>query len=160
MIERSLDAAACERFQNIAWDWLQSGEITRTNNLLSPLEELCGYHYGFVYLLRVDEQTVKIGFSEHPVRRVRELQPAFASRLGLRACFVGEPSAERFAHRRFSHLRVRNELFLAHSAIERYFADARTRMREQMKTIHICTESCRPINRRLDVRMLGVWLGR
>ena len=160
MIERTADAEACTRFQGIAWEWLQSGEITRTNNFLSPMEELCGYRYGFVYLLRVDDKTVKIGFSEHPMRRIRELQPGFTSRLGLRACFVGEPEEERFAHRRFAHLRIRNELFLAHSAIDDYFSAARARVRERMKTIHICSEACPSANRRLDVRMLGSWLGR
>src|SRR5579863_7516537 len=42
---------ACARFQKIAWNWLQSGEITRTAHMLSPIEELAGFNYGFIYLL-------------------------------------------------------------------------------------------------------------
>src|SRR5437763_1548327 len=109
-------AADCERFQRIAWSWLQSGEMTRTFNMLSPIEELCGYNYGFVYLLDIDECSVKIGFSEHVQRRIRELQPAYSKPLRLRACFVGDREAERFAHRRFANLHVKNELIHAASA--------------------------------------------
>ena len=152
---------ACERFQNVAWDWLQSGEITRTGHRLSPLEELCGFKYGFVYLLDVDGFTVKIGFSEHPQRRIRELQPQYGGRLRLRACFVGEPQAERFAHRRFASLRIRNELFYAHPIIDAYFESSRKQMLEKIRSsVHVCTHECPSVNKRLDLRMLGAWLSR
>ncbi len=151
---------ACRRFQDIAWNWLQSGEITRTANLLSPLEELAGFNYGFVYLLRVEEHCVKIGYSEHPMRRLRELQPQYRSRLRLRACFVGDPQAERFAHRRFANLHVKNELFCAHPLIEEYFRTSRERMRQKIREVHVCSHVCPQLNRRLDLRMLGAWLGR
>jgi hypothetical protein len=150
----------CERFQNVAWDWLQSGEITRTNNILSPMEELCGYKYGFIYLMQIDAQTMKIGFSEHPQRRLRELHAQYGRDITLKTCFVGEPQAERFAHRRFASLHVRNELFYSHAAIETYFASSRADMRERIRTIHICNHDCPQLNRRLDLRMLGAWLGR
>jgi hypothetical protein len=150
----------CERFQRIAWDWLQSGEITRTAHMLSPIEELAGFNYGFIYLLTVDAQCVKIGFSEHPARRIRELQPQYRERLHLRACFVGDPSAERFAHRRFANLRIKNELFYAHPLIEEYFRASRERMREKIREIHICSQACSQLNARLDLRMLGTWLAR
>jgi len=159
MIDVSV-SAACERFQRTAWEWLQSGEITRTKHLLSPLEELCGFHFGFVYLMRVDERAVKIGFSEHPLRRMRELQPHYGRNVRLRACFVGEARAERLAHERFAHLRIRNELFLAHAAIEAYFAASRAQVRERMRELHVCTPACPQLNRRLDVRALGAWLSR
>ena len=138
--------AACERFQRIAWSWLKSGEITRTGNMLSPLEELCGFNYGFVYLLDVDERTVKIGFSEHPLR--------------LRACFVGDREAERFAHRRFRNLRVRNELFAQHPLIDAYYRNCRAQMRERIRGLHVCAAGCLQADRRLDLRMLSAWLSR
>lgn len=153
-------ATACRRFQDVAWKWLQSGEITRTAHLLSPLEELAGFNYGFVYLLDVDERSVKIGYSEHPMRRIRELQPQYRSRLRLRACFVGDPQAERFAHRRFANLRIKNELFYAHPLIEEYFRTSRERMREKIREVHVCSGNCPQLNPRLDLRMLGTWLAR
>lgn len=159
MIETAV-APHCRRFQDVAWNWLQSGEITRTAHLLSPLEELAGFNYGFVYLLHVDERCVKIGYSEHPMRRIRELQPQFSSRLRLRACFVGDPQAERFAHRRFANLRVKNELFYAHPLIDEYFRSSRERMREKIREVHVCGAQCAQLNPRLDLRMLGVWLAR
>jgi len=153
-------AADCGHFQRIAWSWLQSGEMTRTANMLSPIEELCGYNYGFVYLLDVDEFTVKIGFSEHPLRRIRELQPAFSRPLRLRACFVGDREAERFAHRRFANLRVKNELFTAHPLIDAYYTNCRAQMRERIKTLHVCGPECAQTIKRLDLRMLSAWLAR
>lgn len=152
--------SSCRHFQEVAWNWLQSGEITRTAHLLSPLEELAGFNYGFVYLLEVDEQCVKIGFSEHPMRRIRELQPQYRAPLRLRACFVGEPQAERFAHRRFAHLRIKNELFYAHPVIGEYFRASREQTREKIREVHVCSAQCPQFNRRLDVRMLGAWLAR
>ncbi len=153
-------ASSCERFQKVAWDWLQSGEITRTAHVLSPLEELAGFNYGFIYLLQVDGQCVKIGYSEHPTRRIRELQPQYKGRLHLRACFVGEPQAERFTHRRFANLRIKNELFYAHPIIEEHFRTTREQMRARIREIHICTHECAQLNPRLDLRMLGTWLAR
>lgn len=158
MIETA--TANCETFQRIAWDWLQSGEITRTAHILSPLEELAGFNFGFVYLLAVDDCRVKIGFSEHPMRRIRELQPQYSRRLRLRACFVGDPPAERFAHRRFANLRIKNELFYAHPIIEEYFRTMREQVRLTIGKLHICTHSCPQLNPRLDLRMLGAWLAR
>ena len=167
MIEAA--AQTCERFQRIAWNWLQSGEITRTAHMLSPLEELAGFNYGFIYLLDVPgryaelahpESAYKVGFSEHPVRRLRELQPEYGGGLRLRACFVGDPPAERFAHRRFASLRIKNELFYAHPIIEAYFRESRERMRETLRGIHICSAVCPQLNPRLDLPMLGAWLSR
>lgn len=159
----AIDAASetqCGRFQRIAWDWLQSGEITRTAHMLSPIEELAGFNYGFIYLLAVDAQCVKIGYSEHPTRRLRELRAQYGSRLRLRACFVGNPPAERFAHRRFASLRVRNELFYAHPLIDTYFQTSRERVREKIREVHVCSQVCPQLNARLDLRMLGTWLAR
>jgi hypothetical protein len=150
----------CIKFQRVAWDWLQSGEITRTANMLSPLEELAGFNFGFIYLLSVDERCVKIGFSEHPMRRIRELQPQYRGRLRLRACFVGDPPAERFAHRRFANLRIKNELFYAHPIVDEYFRASRERMRDIIRALHVCSHSCPQLNTRLDLRMLGTWLAR
>ena len=153
-------AQECRRFQAIAYSWLQSGEMARTGQLLSPLEELCGYNYGFVYLMRIDARCVKIGHSEHPLRRLRELQPEYGASIRLMKCFVGEPQAERFAHRRFRHLRVRNELFLPHPVIERYFGEMRAGMQEKIRALHVCTADCPQFVARLDLRMLGAWLSR
>jgi hypothetical protein len=158
----------CVRFQHIAWEWLRSGEITRTAHMLSPLEELAGFNYGFIYLLEVtnalrlaqDNFLWKIGYSEHPIRRIRELQPAYKGRLRLRACFVGDPPAERFAHRRFKSLRVKNELFLAHPIIDEYFRSSREAMRSQIREVHVCSPVCRQLNPRLDLSMLSAWLAR
>jgi len=150
----------CTRFQTVAWNWLQSGELVRTRRLLSPLEELCGFNYGFVYLMRVDAQSVKIGHSLHPMRRWRELLAEYGDRLRLVACFIGEPSKERFVHRRFRNLRLRNEIFYAHPLIEAYFTQAREEMRLQLRTLHICAATCPQLNKRLDLRMLGRWLAR
>ena len=159
MIEPALNEA-CGKFQRVAWDWLQSGEMTRTAHMLSPLEELAGYNYGFIYLLTVDAECVKIGFSEHPIRRIRELQPQYRRPLRLRACFVGDPQAERFAHRRFASLRIKNELFYAHPIIDEYFQSSRERMRATIRDVHVCSQGCPQLNPRLDLRMLGAWLGR
>ncbi len=155
-----IEAAACSRFQEVAWSWLQSGEMTRTNNLLSPLEELCGFNYGFVYLMHVDEQRVKIGFSQHPVRRLRELQPEYGSQLRLVSCFVGEAPTERFVHRRFANLRVINELFYAHPLIHQYFVQTRQQTLKRMRAVHICASSCAQTNKRLDLSLLATWLAR
>jgi hypothetical protein len=151
----------CIRFQHIAWEWLRSGEITRTAHMLSPLEELAGFNYGFIYLLEVTNGSVyKLGYSEHPMRRIRELQPAYKGTLRLRACFVGDPPAERFAHRRFKSLRVKNELFLAHPIIDEYFRNSREAMRSQIREVHVCSPVCRQLNPRLDLSMLSAWLAR
>jgi len=156
----ALTATDCGRFQRVVWSWLQSGEMTRTFNMLSPLEELCGFNYGFVYLLDVDEFTVKIGFSEHVQRRIRELQPLYSKPLHLRACFVGDREAERFAHRRFANLHVKNELFTQHPLIDAYFTNCRAQMRERIKTLHVCGPECAQTIKRLDLRMLSAWLAR
>lgn len=161
----------CLRFQRVAAEWLRSGEITRTSHMLSPLEELAGFNYGFIYLLEIvgDATPVrlvganfltKIGYSEHPMRRIRELQPAYKGRLKLRACFVGDPPAERFAHRRFKSLRVKNELFLAHPIIDEYFRSSREQMRSQLREVHVCSQACPQLNARLDLAMLSAWLAR
>ena len=156
----SAPSIACERFQRVAWDWLHSGELTRTNNFLSPLEELCGYNYGFVYLMQAAPDRFKIGFSLHPMRRLRELQPQYGQGMRLRACFVGEPPVERFVHRRFRSLRVVNELFLAHPRIEEYFQQTRRETLERLRAVHRCSFECPQLVKRLDLRMLGLWLAR
>lgn len=158
----SVEQAECEKFQRVASAWLRSGEITRTNHLLSPLEELAGFNYGFVYLLELDESSVKIGYSEHPMRRIRELRAGFryGQTLRLRACFVGEPDDERALHRRFAHLRMEHERFLASPAIEAEFARARTRVREKLRALHCCGAGCPQVVTRLDLRMLSTWLRR
>ena len=171
MIDTTAMTSACERFQAVAWQWLQSGEMTRTAHMLSPLEELAGFHYGFIYLIEMPGTAIefphpvyKIGFSEHPMRRMRELQPQYRVPLKLRACFVGDKDAERFAHRRFTSLRIKNdlgnELFYGHNIIDEYFRSSRERMREQIRTVHICTPGCVQLRARMDLRMLGAWLSR
>jgi hypothetical protein len=157
-----VEHASCEKFQRIAQAWLRSGEINRTNHTLSPLEELAGFNYGFVYLLHVDEASYKIGFSEHPMRRIREIRATFryGQRPVLRACFVGEPSAERDMHKRFSHLRIENERFLASAAIDAAFTQARERMRVRLGALHLCSPECPQLVCGLDLRMLRTWLGR
>ena len=151
---------ACERFQKVASEWLRSGELNRTNYMLSPLEELAGFNYGFVYLLDVDDDSCKIGFSEHPTRRIRELRYSYGERLRLRACFVGEPQRERELHQRFSHLRIENERFLKSGAITKYFEEERERMRSRLRSLHLCSPDCPQIVKRLDLRMLRTWLSR
>jgi hypothetical protein len=160
-----VDRQACERFQRVASAWLRSGEITRTNHLLSPLEELAGFNYGFVYLLDLGGdavQAVKVGWSEHPVRRIRELRAGhrYGSHLRLQACFAGEQAEERALHQRFAHLRIENERFLASSAIQDEFARARERMRTRLRAVHFCGTGCPQIVAHLDLRMLGAWLRR
>lgn len=125
---------ACVRFQRVAWDWLQSGEMTRTGYLLSPLEELSGYKYGFIYLLRIGAGTVKIGFSEHPQRRIRELQAQYGQHIRLGA--------------------------IAYPIIEEYFANSRRQSLEKIRALHVCSPVCPQLYVRLDLRMLGSWLAR
>lgn len=158
----SVEKAECELFQRVASAWLRSGEITRTNHLLSPLEELAGFNYGFVYLLELDGESVKIGYSEHPMRRIRELRTGFryGQLLRLRAAFVGEPDDERTLHRRFAHLRIEHERFLSSPAIDAEFSRARTRVHERLRALHCCTTECPQIVERLDLRMLSTWLRR
>lgn len=143
--------------------------MTRTNHLLSPLEELAGFNYGFVYLLdvrtetialRADQPAFKIGFSEHPARRLRELRASYGERVRLRACFVGEAQRERELHRRFAHLRVERELFLASDAIVAAFAEARTRVRQRLRSLHLCMPECEQLVSGIDLRMLHAWLRR
>jgi len=153
-------AESCARFQRIAWDWLQSGDLTRTSHLLSPLEELGGFNYGFIYLMRVDAASFKIGFSLHPMRRLHELMPQYGERLRLLTCFVGEPFQERVVHRRFRNLRLRNEIFYAHPLIEQYFAQARLEIKKRLRSVHICAPACPQLNKRLDLRVLSGWLAR
>jgi hypothetical protein len=157
-----VEKAACEKFQRIAHAWLRSGEISRTNNVLSPLEELAGFNYGFVYLLNLDELTCKIGFSEHPMRRIREIRSSYryGDRLKLKACFVGEQTVERELHKRFAHLRIENERFMASRAIEAAFAQARERMRSRLQSLHLCSPECPQLVCGLDLRMLHAWLKR
>jgi hypothetical protein len=156
---------SCETFQRVAAAWLRSGEITRTNHLLSPLEELAGFNYGFVYLLELRDDeiaTVKVGFSEHPMRRIREIKANFryGTQLRLRACFAGEAEKERAFHRRFRHLRIENERFLASAAIDAAFALERQQIRERLRALHLCTPECVQIVKHLDLRMLASWLRR
>ncbi len=161
---------SCETFQRVASAWLRSGEITRTNHLLSPLEELAGFNYGFVYLLELRDgnsrapqfHTVKLGFSEHPMRRIREIKAnyRYGTHLRLRACFVGEPRMERDMHKRFTHLRVQNEQFLASAAIDDAFAQERDRVRARLRSLHLCTHECAQLVKNLDLRMLCTWLRR
>ncbi|MDQ2865310.1 MAG: GIY-YIG nuclease family protein [Candidatus Eremiobacteraeota bacterium] len=160
-------ATGCRRFQCIASAWLRSGEITRTKHLLSPLEELAGFNYGFVYLLEIRDNplaksfaTVKLGYSEHPARRIRELRHTYGEHLRLRACFVGDAKQERAMHARFAHLRVENERFLASGAIDTVYAQERERIRTRLRTLHLCTPDCPQLVKRLDLRMLRAWLGR
>ncbi len=162
MIDVEGRASNCEKFQRIAHAWLRSGEIARTNNVLSPLEELAGFNYGFVYLLSLDELTCKIGFSEHPMRRIREIRNTYryGDRLKLKACFVGEQTVERELHKRFAHLRIENERFMASHAIEVAFAKARERMRARLQTLHLCSPECPQLVCSLDLRMLHAWLKR
>ena len=93
-------------------------------------------------------------------RRIRELHPAYSKPLRLRACFVGDREAERFAHRRFANLHVKNELFTQHPLIDAYFANCRVQMRERIKTLHVCGPACAQTIKRLDLRMLSAWLAR
>jgi hypothetical protein len=156
---------ACARYQRVARAWLRSGEIVRTGHLLSPLEELAGFNYGFVYLLELDAETpscVKIGFSEHPMRRIRELRLGYryGDRLKLRACFAGEQQIERELHRRFAHLRMEHERFLSSPAIDAAFRDARERMNERLRATHLCSAECPQIVKGVDLRMLQAWLRR
>ena len=157
-----LENGQCEKFQRIAHAWLRSGEMSRTNNLLSPLEELAGFNYGFVYLLGLDELTCKIGFSEHPMRRIREIRNTYryGEKLQLKACFVGEQVVERELHKRFAHLRIENERFMASHAIEAAFAQARDRLRARLKALHLCSPECAQLVCSLDLRMLHAWLKR
>ena len=153
---------ACERFQRVASAWLRSGEISRTNHLLSPLEELAGFNYGFVYLLDLGENAYKIGYSEHPVRRIRELRTGhrYGEALRLRACFAGEQPEERALHQRFAHLRIEHERFMASAAIDTEFLRARERMRARLRSLHLCGTECPQLVKHLDLRMLGAWLRR
>lgn len=150
----------CERFQTVASAWLRSGELTRTHHMLSPLEELAGYNYGFVYLLEVDEESCKIGFSENPMRRIKELRFSYGEQLRLRACFVGEQQREREVHQRFAHLRIENERFLKNPVIEKFYAEERERVRSRLRSLHLCAPECTQIVKRLDLRMLRTWLSR
>lgn len=47
MIDAQTGTEPRRHFQDVAWNWVQSGEITRSAHLLSPLEELAGFPYGF-----------------------------------------------------------------------------------------------------------------
>jgi hypothetical protein len=161
------DRASCVAFQRVAASWLRSGEISRTNHLLSPLEELGGFNYGFVYLLELRDDgdvvpTVKIGYSDHPMRRIREIkqQCRYGTGLRLRACFVGEQSKERDLHKRFAHLCVENERFLASAAIDGAFSEERERVRARLRALHLCTAECEQMVKHLDLRMLATWLRR
>lgn len=159
---------SCEHFQRVASAWLRSGEMTRTKHLLSPLEELAGFNYGFIYLLDVrtealalqgDRPAFKIGFSEHPARRLRELRPSYGE-VRLRACFVGEAQRERELHRRFAHLRIERELFLPSNAIVAAFEEARSKVRHRLRSLHLCMPECPQLVSGIDLRMLHAWLRR
>ncbi len=133
--------------------------------MLSPLEELGGFNYGFVYLLELRDRTmpaVKIGYSDNPMRRIREIKQnyRYGTELRLRACFVGEQAKERELHKRFAHLHVENERFFDSAAIDATFAEERERVRARLRALHLCGTECEQLVKHLDLRMLATWLRR
>lgn len=69
---------------------------------------------GYVYFLHNPEtDTIKIGYSKNPKRRIRSLQTANSAELETLKIVEGDEGYERSLHRQFSHLRIRGEWFRA-----------------------------------------------
>lgn len=76
-----------------------------------------------LYLIRSEGRPryLKIGISDDPERRVRDLQTGSPALLTLLAHITGCKERERYLHRRFRHLRAHGEWFKDRAEIRRVF---------------------------------------
>ena len=154
-----LAGSPCERFQRIAYSWLRSGELYRTAHLLTPLEELAGFNYGFVYLLAVGSDRCRIAGSERPLQYIRDLRSVgMPDRLKLRAAFVGEKHEVGPLQEQFTHLRRGTIDFELSPAIDAAFAKRRGAMLKQLEALHVCSAQCPSVVLTVDLRVLRNWL--
>lgn len=65
---------------------------------------------GWVYFIR-NGDTVKIGYSANPEKRMAQLQTGAAHKLELLGQVPGTPLTERMYHQRFSNVHIRGEMF-------------------------------------------------
>lgn len=162
-VNSAVAVSACEKYQRVATGWLRSGELTRTNHLLTPLEELAGFNYGFVYLVETTPAVCAVDWSEYPARRVRELQRSRASSqvpLRLRACFVGEEVDRQNLVESIQYLRAPDGTVAVSPELDEAFRSARERVLGRIRSLHLCSPQCEQFVEGLDIRLLHVWLRR
>ena len=85
----------------------------------------CQKRGGFIYFVQEQELLrIKIGFtSGSPLRRVHKLRNASSQRLEIIGIEVGSIDYEKKLHRRFSHMRERNEWFRPERELIEYVND-------------------------------------
>lgn len=66
--------------------------------------------HGHIYFI-TDQQRIKIGFSNNPIRRLREMQTGHPLELKLIGSIPGCEYEEFVIHHRFNHLRLKGEWF-------------------------------------------------
>ena len=78
---------------------------------------------GFVYFIEaVGVDRIKIGYSDNPEQRIKQLLTGSAVSLEMRATMPGSQTTEKELHQRFAHLRIENEWFNFTDEIRQYMA--------------------------------------
>ena len=78
---------------------------------------------GLVYFIEaVGVSRVKIGYSDNPDKRLKQLLTGSPLTLELRATMPGSLTTEKELHQRFSHLRIENEWFTFADEIKDYIS--------------------------------------
>ena len=78
---------------------------------------------GFVYFIEaISVNRIKIGYSDNPDKRIKQLLTGSALALEMRAVMPGSQATEKELHQRFSHLRIENEWFEFNDEIRQYIA--------------------------------------
>lgn len=72
-----------------------------------------------VYFL-YNGESVKIGHSKNPKKRVKQLQTGSSSRILLLGSIEGGKELEKELHKKFNYIRIKNEWFLPHEDLVEY----------------------------------------
>lgn len=78
------------------------------------------YSYQVYFIQPVDGGPVKIGKSEDPRKRLREIQTGHPAKLQIVGLIDGDESLERELHRKFAHLRLEGEWFALENDLLEY----------------------------------------
>lgn len=72
----------------------------------------------FIYIVEdQDRNTIKIGYSSNPVKRLEQLQTSNSSKLSLLATFQGDAEIEKAIHDDLKYFNVRGEWFTSCDAV-------------------------------------------
>ena len=78
---------------------------------------------GLVYFIEaIGVDRIKIGYSDNPDKRLKQLLTGSPLTLELRATMPGSLTTERELHQRFAHLRIENEWFQYTDEIRQYIS--------------------------------------